>query len=238
MPNLLQFPRYLYEKGQVQIFSDFTEDFDAVEWVATLTDLGTASVGDAARGLLALVPSDGTVADNDEAYLESPNEVFLLAAGKPLLFEARIQFTEANVDDVNILAGIMSAVGADTLVDNGGGPQATFDGAVIYKVDGGTVWRCMSSRGTTRTDSVSTTTAGGTTPQTLRIEWHDYSTTQSQVTYFVNDIQLVDANNVSIKHLVNLASATEMQVAFGIKNGGITVVETLNIDYVYAGQLR
>lgn len=235
MPNLLQFPRYLYFKGQQEIWDDFTADQDAAEWVKTGDASSTNTVGDAVGGILAITP--GAATDNDEAYVESPNETFKVAAGKPILFEALIQFAEANVDDANIIAGLMSAVGANSLVDNGAGPQATFDGAVIYKVDGGTVWRAKSSVGTTATDTVSTTTAGGAAYQTLRIEWHDYSATQMQITYFVNDIQLVDANNVPIKHLVNVASATEIQIVLGVKNGG-TNIETLNVDYVYAGQLR
>lgn len=237
MANLLRFPVDLWYRDQHEIFDDFTRDIDAAEWVATLTDTGTATVGDAVGGIVALVPSDGTVADNDEAYLESPNETFLLAAGKPLCFETRIQFTEANTDDANIMVGLMDAVGADSLLDNGGGPKATFDGAVIYKIDGGTVWRCKSSRGTTATDSISTTTAGGAAYQTLRIEWHDYTTTQAQVTYYVNGQLLLDSLGNPIRHVVNFASATEVQVALAVKNGGANL-ETLNVDYVFAGQVR
>ena len=39
----------------------------------------------------------------------------------------------------------MDAAGANALQDDGGGPAASFDGAVFYKVDGGTKLRFMAS---------------------------------------------------------------------------------------------
>ena len=98
-------PELLRLRNQFTIQDDFTRDVDSADWVTTISDLGSVAVGDAASGILALVPSDGTVADNDETYVESANEVFKFTADKPLLFEARVQFTEANTDDANILVG-------------------------------------------------------------------------------------------------------------------------------------
>ena len=118
-------PWLLAQRNQFTIQDDFLRDVDSADWVTTLTDSGTASVGDAVGGVIALVPSDGTVADNDEAYIESANEVFKFAADKPLLFEARVQFTEAATNAANILVGLLDAVGANSLVDNGGGPPSS-----------------------------------------------------------------------------------------------------------------
>ena len=234
-------PELLRLRNQFTIQDDFTRDVDSADWVTTLTDTGTASVGDAAGGILALVPSDGTVADNDEAYVESANEVFKFAADKPLLFEARVQFTEANTDDANILVGLMDAVAANSLQDNGAGPPASYSGAVFFKVDGGTVWQTETSLSTTQTTNELTSTnvnnlskksqtAGGSAYQVLRIEYMPYSSTNAYVTFFVDGVAVAQHDYV-------FTSATEMQIALGVKNGGANL-ETLNVDYVVCTQER
>jgi len=234
-------PELLLRRNQFTIQDDFTRDVDSADWVTTLTDSGTASVGDAAGGILALVPSDGTVADNDEAYVESANEVFKFAADKPLLFEARVQFTEANTDDANILVGVMDAVGANSLLDNGAGPPRSYSGAVFFKVDGGTVWQTETSNSTTQTTnelsasnvnnlSKKAQTAGGAAYQVLRIEYMPYSSTNAYVSFFVDGV-------LCAQHDYIFTSATEMQIALGVKNGGANN-ETLNVDYVACTQSR
>lgn len=234
-------PELLRLRNQFTIQDDFTRDVDSADWVTTLTDTGTASVGDAAGGILALVPSDGTVADNDEAYVESANEVFKFAADKPLLFEARVQYTEANTDDANILVGLMDGVAANSLQDNGAGPPASYSGAVFFKIDGGTVWQTETSLSTTQTTNELTSTnvnnlskksqtAGGSAYQVLRIEYMPYSSTNAYVTFFVDGVAVAQHDYV-------FTSATEMQIALGVKNGGANL-ETLNVDYVVCTQER
>jgi hypothetical protein len=234
-------PWLLAQRNQFTVQDDFLRDVDSADWVTTLTDSGTASVGDAAGGIIALVPSDGTVADNDEAYIESANEVFKFAGDKPLLFEARVQFSEANVDDANVLVGLLDAVGANSLVDNGGGPPSSYSGAVFFKVDGGTVWQTETSNSTTQTTNelvASNTnnlakkavTAGGSAYQTLRIEYQPYSSTNAYVSFFVDGV-------LCAQHDYIFTSATEMQIGIGVKNGGANN-ETLNVDYVACVQER
>ena len=234
-------PWLLSQRNQFTIQDDFLRDVDSADWVTTLTDSGTASVGDAVGGVIALVPSDGTVADNDEAYVESANEVFKFAGDKPLLFEARVQFTEANVDDANVLVGVLDAVGANSLQDNGAGPPSSYSGAVFFKVDGGTVWQTETSNSTTQTTNelLSTNTnnlakksvtAGGASYQVLRIEYMPYSSTNAYVSFFVDGV-------LCAQHDYIFTSATEMQIGIGVKNGGANN-ETLNVDYVVCTQER
>jgi len=236
MVKLLELPDALKNRRQHTLFDDFDYYIDADLWTATLTDTGTAAVGDAANGVITLTPSDGSVADNDEAYLESTKEVFQLAADKPLLFEANVYFAEANTDDANVIVGLKDAVGANTLVDDGAGPPADYDGAVFYKVDGETVWRVESSNGTAQTTSVTDETAGGAY-QKLGIEVRPINSTTAEVLFYVDDRQVKDSSGNLIKHTVALASQTELQVCFGVKNGGANN-QTLLIDYVCCTQLR
>lgn len=238
---LTDVPDLLLKRDLHYIEDDFERDIDAAEWVITATDSGSGTVGDAAKGILALVASDGTVADNDECYAESPNETFLFAADKPLIFEALVQFTEANTDDANIIVGIKDAVAANTLLDDGGGPAASYSGAVFFKVDGSTNWQCETSIAGTQTTydltasnannlSKRTQTAGGASYQRLRIMFKPYSTTNALVEFWIDGVL------VACQEFV-FTSATEMQICLGVKNGGANL-ETLNVDYVVCAQAR
>ena|SRR3990167_5868202 len=222
------------------IDDDFLEDIATARWTKTTTDSGTIDVGDGRKGIATFLPSDGSVGDNDEVYLACVNEVFLIAGnpGKPIYGRGLIQFTEGNTDDLNVCFGFANAIAADWLIDDGGGMRASGTQAAIYKIDGGTVWRCYSRNGTETTDTVSTTTAGGSAYQTLEILIHDYTRTSCQIAYKVDGAFLKDTNGATIKHTLLVASAGEMQFGMGAKNGGAGTVETLLADRLYAHQLR
>ena len=67
---------------------------------------------------------------------------------------------------------------------------ASFSGAVIYKVDGGTVWKFVTSIGTTNTVSTSVTTAGGSAYQRLAIKIVPNSSTTALAYPIVDGKQL------------------------------------------------
>lgn len=215
------------------LFDDFFHFTSTENFTSVLTDSGTASVSDGAGGLLDLVPSDGTVADNDEAYVKSTAEIFLFANGKPLYFAAKVGWTEANTDDANVIAGFMSAIAANSLQDNGAGPAASFSGAVFFKVDGGTTWRAMVSLGSTQTEvTLSNIPAapGAGNSQKLEIAVVPTSST-SATAYFYIDSILVGSQAFTY------TGATEMNAGAGVKNGGANN-ESLEIDYILASQVR
>lgn len=238
MANLAAPPKLAVNAQTFAIEDDFWQDQSDINAIDTVSDSGSVTIGDAANGIVALVPSDGTVADNDEAYLESPNEVFLVAAGREMGCEFRVQFTEANTDDANVAVGFASAVAGDLIVDDGAGLRASGNIFAIYKVDGETVWRCVSRNGSTVYTSQSTTTAGGASYQELRINITDQGGTYVHVTFQVNDAYLVDSTTGQrIVHIVPVASSTEMALFAGVKNGGANL-ETLNLDYWAGWQTR
>ncbi len=231
MPNLIQLPDeadlLVHSFGGVEDFENYTT---AGRFTTVASDSGTVSVSDGAKGILAIVPSDGSVGDNDESYVKGTNETFLMAANKSIWFEALVQFAEANTDDANVIVGMVNAVAGDLLVDNGAGPKASFSGFVFYKVDGGTVWRCRSSVGTSYTDSITNVTAGGSAYQRLSIEFRAIDSTLGEVSFLIDGAVVNDSNNRPIKHQITFTGATEMQIGAGVKNGG-TNLETLNVDY-------
>lgn len=237
--NALRQPLELKQIEDFGFFSDFIESPDTTnKFTATLTDSGSAAITAGSNGgLVAIVPSDGTVADNDEAYLATKQSPFKPLAGQPIYAEALVQFTEANTNAANVFFGLMSSVGADSLVDNGGGPRASGTVVGIYKVDGGTVWRCVSRNGSTVTDSISTTTAGGANAQRLQVEIIDVTGSQATVVFRVDGNILRDANNQLIKHTLPLSGASACQLMAGAKNGSANN-ESFNVDYMGAWQVR
>lgn len=237
MTNLARFTSALWDLDTFVVWDDFWADQSDTFWIDTVTDSGSAAVGDVARGVMVLTPSDGTVADNDEAYLASANEVFILAASRPMYARGRLQFSEANVDDANILFGFASAVAANLIVDDGAGPRASGNIVCIEKRDGETQWRLTTRNGSAVTTTLSSNTAGGASYQTLEVIVQDYDAVNMQVVAKVDGVHLRDSNNVPIRHFIAIASATEMQVCAGVKNGGANL-EVLNLDYIYAHQLR
>lgn len=239
MANLVRKEMDLIEKDTFGLFHDFRYFTSSEEFTSVISDSGSATVSDGGiGGILVLSPSDGTVADNDETYVRSTTEYFKFANDKPLMGECRLQFAEAATNAANVFFGFADAISANTLVDNGGGLKTSFSGACIYKVDGATTWRCVSSNGSTQTISTSSVTAGGSAYQTLRVEVHEDTSTACIVRFFVNGNPLVDSTSGrEIVHRVLYASATDMHVGAGVKNGS-TTMETLNIDYIAAYQLR
>ena len=124
-----------YQTALVEDFHGYT---DGYIWTKTAGDAG-ASVAQDADGLGGVILLTTGATDNNEAYLASP-ELFKFLANRPIEFEILLQFSEANTDDANDCAGLMDAVGANSIQDNGAGPKASYSGAVFFKADGDTVW--------------------------------------------------------------------------------------------------
>lgn len=238
MANLVRFTSAQAELDTFRVFDDFWMDQTDLTFVDTITDSGSVAIGDAANGIATLLASDGSVADNDEVYYATANELFLVAAGRSLYFETYLQFTEANTDDANVAAGFMSAVAANAIVDNGAGLRTSGNWFSIYKVDGGTVWICGCRNSSTVYTNTTSITAGGSSYQKLGIEIVDWDGTNVLVTYRVDGVLCRDATtNLVIEHRLPITSSTEMQAFVGAKNGD-TNLETILVDYVYASQTR
>lgn len=227
-------------KYQFGVFDHFDHYVTADTWTTVASDSGTVSVSDGVGGVLAIVPSDGSVADNDQSYVRSTTELFKFATGKRLVFEAKVQFTEANTDDANVAVGFANAVAADLIVDNGG-MKTSGSMLAIYKQDGSNVWKCISSVSSSQTVTASvgngvTATAGGPSYQTLRIEAAFHTSTYGEVRFFLDGLPLLDGNLKPIVHRFDWSTTpTEMHAFAGVKNGDSNL-ETLNVDYIGAYQ--
>lgn len=209
------------------IFDDFLSYTTAHEgWVSTLTDSGSAAGTDAAGGILKILPSDHTVADNDEAYIHNQNEVFLLSPGVKIFAETMLKIKEANTDDANVVFGLFDQASADdTVQNNGGGPPANYDGCCIFKVDGGTVWQAEVSNGAAQT------TKNNIFPVT--------SNTWIRLGFVLDSTQAdFYCNGQKVGTLTtNIPDGSEMRLRIGVKNGGANQ-EELYVDWVKIVQTR
>lgn len=238
MANINRFPAVLDSLDTVYVFDDFTGDQTDLFAVDTVSDTGTALVGDDVNGVITLTPSDGTVADNDEVYLATPNEIFKFGTNRELYARFRIKFTETSAGVGSVCVGFQNAVGADSIVDNTGLPKTSGSFLGIYKTDADTYWKCGSAVNGTATATTSTKTSTSTGWQVLEVACKDWDGVTMMATFKVDGEYLKDSNGVVIRHAVPIASATEMQMFVGKKLGAATNNDTLLLDYWYGAQTR
>lgn len=236
--NLNRYTRPLWDLDTVFVFDDFTGDQSDITAVDTITDTGTALVGDAANGVIVLTPSDGTVADNDECYLSTPNELFQFAAGRPIYGRWKFQYSAVVAADPNVAVGFMNAPATSALGDNGAGVKVSGDTLAVEKRDGETAFRCTSASSGASTSTLSNKSIAAATDYVVEIECADWDGVSMVVTYKVDGEYLRDTNNNVIRHTVAISGSELMAMFAGIKLGANTNNDTLSLDYWYGAQKR
>lgn len=239
MRLLPESPVLLNSRLQFEVFDDFGWYISPHFWTNLSADGGVTAFAesDAEHGV---IQGQTAATDNNEIMVRSTNEVALFQENYAFLFESHIQYTEANTDDANVAVGMGNAAGANVLLDDGAGYGSFNSATLIYKVDGGTVWRCYSRSGTgTVLDTASIQTAGGASYQRLTIKGRTtISSTEMELTYFLDGNPLTDTNNKAISHRLILGTPTEMRLIAGYIKAGSANNETMNIGSCYYGALR
>lgn len=240
----IRLPQSMKDKDTFGFFEDWGDNYVSGDrWTPLTSDSSSASTlvlvlktTGARKGILS-VTQDAT--DNDEIYFGTTVSQFLFAANKPCYTETLMQYAELNTSANNLIFGFCSTYAANTLIDDGGGPVASGTMAVIYKVDGGTVWRCRSQIGAAvgQTDSISTTTAGGSAYQKLSVEVLPYNSTNAKIIYKCEGNFLLDSNGNKIVHDLVYTNAVASSVIWGCKTGSATAEVQLN-DYICGYQTR
>jgi hypothetical protein len=244
----IRMPVSLRDKDTFGFFEDWESNYVTGDrWTPLTADSSSAAtlvlvLATAGIGGVLSVTQDAT--DNDEIYFGMTKNPFKIAANKPCYYETRMQYSELATSANNVILGWGSAAtyAANGLIDDGGGPVATATMAVIYKVDGGTVWRCRSQIGAAvgQTDTVSEQTAGGSAYQALSVEVLPYSSTNAKVIYKMDGQPLtasVGGRSVPIVHDLVYTNAIAMSPIWGGKTGGANAEVILN-DYIAAYQAR
>lgn len=237
--KLLDHTNFIRDRRTIAGRDDFQWFISPHLWTSTLTDSGGVTVNTTHAGGILITPSDGTVADNDEAYVGWTTKSIVFTNQKPVVVEFRINFTEANTSAQNVAVGLCSTTAANALLDDGGGPPGSYTGLLLFKTDGSTTWNAESSVGSTQTtttlnatNSLDKTlhTAGGTTDQTLRIEFLPYSSTKAEVLFYIDDVLVASHDYV-------YTSAVAVSPVILHKQGSSTG-ETLSVRYAAWEYLR
>lgn len=238
MPKLNRFTESLWNLDTVHVFDDFTKGVvTAHQWTTLVADTTpTVTTPDAVNGLVRLF-TDTT--DNNEVAIRTTAELFKFGIDRQIYFRCKIQYAENDTNKANVFVGFCSALGANTLVDNGAGPRVTGDMCGFFKVDGGTTWKVITQTNGTAQTGTTTTTAGGATPQVLEVVLLDGPlSTGQEVAFLIDGVPVKDSAGNVITHTAVIASATEMHFGIYVKSGGGAGGETLDCDYAYAAQLR
>ena len=127
----------------------------------------------------------------------------------------------------------MNAVGANTIIDDGGGVKVSGSTLAIYKVDGGAVWKTASACNGVSIVNTSTTPAVGATYYDLEIFCENFDGVTMEASFKVDGVFLKDTNGNVIRHVVPIASSALMQLWVGAKLGAITNNDTTLVDYLY-----
>ena len=117
------------------------------------------------------------------------------------------------------------------LLDNAGGPAASYDGVVFFKVDGGTVWQFETSNAGTQKIDTDIGAFDDDTFQRLGFYFDPNDGTTAKVQPYLNGAKAGTPLDLTISGL------EEMGILMGVKSGGANV-ETLNVDYIKCVQLR
>lgn len=237
MSAAMRQPAGLTDKLTFGIDDDFGWFISPHLWTTFNDTNCTATItANAVGGVVALAGASNT--DNDQVGISTTNAFFKFQANCDLEFVCRLAYSEANTDDANVCVGLSSDFTTDIILDNGASPDVNHSGALIYKLDGGTVWRCHSSKGATQTDTASVTSSNtGTTYVELKIKAREQGDGNVRVDFFVDDQPLRDSNNKAISHTVAYASALAMKAGVMVKNGGSNG-ETVSVDFVKCFQSR
>lgn len=236
MTTGLQMPESALRRKLVHgFFEDFDHLVSADRWTSVDGDSGaSATVGDTRGGVLDLVTG---ATDNNEAYVHTTAELFKFVDNKPIVWGARLKYSEANTDDANVIVGMVEGAGADTLVDDGGGPPADYDGFVLFKEDGETDWMAEVSAGTTQKNKRTNSTAANTNFVWIEAEFNPITSTEAVFAFWVDGKQVEDTDGDKFTLRLDYSSTNEFAFVVGVKAGGGNS-ETLNVDAGYAYQKR
>ena len=225
-------------------------------WTDVATDSGTATIGIATltTGAKVLVPSDGTVADNDEIYSYGP-KLITLKQSAAFAMVTILKYTEANTDDANIGIGLSkTAPAANFLVDDGGGisNNANYDGFYFEKIDGTLAWKSLTQwSGTSFSNrSVSRTSPVFSGRQALIIEVRcspNSGNLFAEVTYKVAYIESGGTPEpltvttglvpLTVRDRPTFSGTTDLMPVLTAKNGSANN-ESIAVDYVGLFQIR
>lgn len=202
-----------YQASWHTYFDDF-DTYTAGNWTVTNAASGTVALTDADGGVLLVTNNTGAT---DSITLQKVGESFLLEAGKPAIFSARIKASEATNSALVIGLCITDTTPADAT-----------DGIFFSKADDATAITALCRKNAT-TGSTSAT-VGTLTTNFMELGWHYDGV--STVTVWV-DGAVAGTLDGSSAYLPD----TELTPTIFFQNGSAGA-KNLQVDYLFASKRR
>lgn len=207
---------------------------DVLAWTkASDGATGTPVFQDTAAGVFNVVTA---AADNDYHAYHHPYEMFNLAAGKKLWFEARFKLAEATTNESAWWFGFSDTLTTGGFQADAAGPLADYDGALIWK-DEATMTIDFETSNATAQNTTSAMATFVSDTWTRVGMYFDGTATTSTVTPFYS-VDGSSALAAGTAQNLTLASMTASELVFGVKAGPTAAAETLQVDYIRVLQLR
>lgn len=223
-------------RSHFTFFDDFFEaPLDAnLKWLEVDDgSTGTNAVSDIIGGVGTVV----TAAANDDHHaISSRGESFKLSSTKELWFEARFRVVEAATNQSTWWFGLTSDLTTGGMQTAGSGPLGTYDGVLIYKIEGAMAIDAETSNASSQ--DIETGLATFVTNTWTRVGFHVSADATTAVVTPYFDVSDTAISQMTAGTPMNLTRSglDEMHLVAGIKSGGS--VEPLEIDYIKCVQIR
>lgn len=222
------------------LISKFADDFFDLNTVATT---GKFQVVKGTGGTIALQATPGGAVNvptaasaNDYQLLATQKAAFGFVAKKPVHLECGLTLTEANTNQANVVVGLASITTTGFLLTGNGGLPTTWDGAVVYKVGGTSVWQAATSKGTNVNNNANVGAFTSGTFTRVGFEFDPNDGVTGIVTPLLNGQPLI-VNTKPMSLTVPLSGIGALYLIMGVVAGSASA-ETLQLDYVEVTQTR
>ena len=223
-------------KDEFFFYYDTTPEISG--YTESSTDSPVIDGSDAAGGILTMA-TGGT--NENEGYLSTLHECWIFNTTKRVSCAARIKLTEVATNVASWCFGLSDTVGDHTIQDAGAGLAASFDGALLYKLDGTMEVHLGTSNAGSQTNPDG---SGDLIVVPVSGQWYqlyiDYDPNDG-VTGKVNAQVYDETGGVmyrAVEHDLTISGLEEMHLLLGVKEGGAGAAETLYVDYIEAWQER
>tara|TARA_R100000808_G_scaffold15607_3_gene35922 strand:+ start:1516 stop:2289 length:774 start_codon:yes stop_codon:yes gene_type:complete len=198
-------------------------NYNDEDWNVAVSDGGTIAQMDQLGGWLS-IPTGGT--DENETYVSTPGEPFLFDAIHETYARARISMNENTANKGQWIVGLSDTVAANSLLDAGAGPMASYDGAVFYKAEDGGI-SCESSNAGTQVTDADAKTWTDDDERLLEILYHPSDGTTGKVYFLVDGICLMVQD-------ITISGLQEMHWLMGAKTteGAANALEISDIEVI------
>lgn len=218
----------------ITIEDDFITGVDTgTRWIKLTGAGGTPTYGDQLGGSLNILTA-GT--NDDYVAFRSTAQAFDFVGRNELWFEARFKITEAATNETCWWFGLTTSDTTGGFQAAGAGPLGTYDGALIYKIEGAMAIDAEGSNASSQ--DVETGLATFVSNTWTRVGFHVSSaaTTAIMTAYFdvAGGTGPLTAHGTTMN--ITRSGMVPMNIVFGVKSGGS--VETMKVDYIKVVQLR